>query len=1290
MSTIANNKNASSKALKKRPNNKPFNNKVDNKNSKLKSKNINSNNNVPNNTTNFEKNLGYEKFPFDLYNTRPLSNTSVDKGIKKNKTPIEIPKFMGKKKLTITPKLFKQNKWDLANQESLKKLEDSKKNGNITTQGLYDQFKARRDKERLKLEQLKLVDRADTSKHLNDAIDFQGSCLEMCPVFERIRRELENNVSHLEKENNFASPNKAIKAFARPAASAPPPLPSDVRPPNVLVKTLNYIVDNILQTLPENEPFIWDRTRSIRQDFTLQNYFGPECVDCCEKIVRIHLLTVHIMVKNNADFSKQQELEQLNKSIVTLCEIYDEGRKRGFIYPNEAEIRSYWCLLNPRDPELDNQVQLLPKEIFNDKNFQLSLTFRRLMSNSFFKERGHKPINNGLNLTSTFFSLVAKNDTPLLLSCFFETFINEIRFYGILKLKQTWSKKVSKNLSFDVLQDLFKFNNDKEIIEICEYYSISVDIQARTLDLGTLLHDTHLLPEKAALKDTHLQCVENKLKEYASYSQVINSGKKNGLKMFQKAKITPKKDQVNKKNVINNFLEQPMKKNTINNKEQNLNQNFKKPQSQIPNKTNDSANTVFKNLPSDNNQNDVKLQDSFNLRRDNNATVGENKKEKEESKESSSKDIKKDVNFLTNLGSGNNNLKFSFGLSSSKQTESSNFNNVESQPTNVIGFGNKSSSLFTNNIGSISNKTEPKKFGISETESKSQDLGLNGTPTFKPSAVTSLINNNNQETPIKQTPDKPPKPIVNPELPKKQHSDSPIIDTGLIKKNTYKIIYNEILSETADLFLDDILVNKLLLNITMETKSDLCYQKNLKVKILTKIINKYKKLQLTKLKKNQMEISIMATKRLISDKKQRQISLNEFLSQQSNTKSSSFLNLTPVKNEKRQLKITKQLLLNNKNTNILKHYLNHINYNIKTNNNFNKFNKVDLDWLVYTSDWSDSSIKSILKIIGLNQIPFSTQQENIDLRISRYKPNFVPRNTQLFIFNTGITNNDIFDIDDFMDKEFIKLKQIINEISHSNHYKIDVLLVYWSNGHSKMFDLEGLCKFDTVNSVELVNINNESFINDMKLVMNSISTKFRFKFNGDLGHQFLQSKLKELLDTRIIGRSPMFEKKTLNSINERFAQFNKELLADDNDIKEEENDDDQYYLIDESNRKRKLSVINSVRKKQRLSSHQAKNYNFMNESNNSSNSTFESPPSKVVTSKKGIPTLIIGNGNNQRKSTFNHKNKRLITPINNNIDEGESGEVENDLSSKNISTPSTSSIQTILQFIKTPIRKMKD
>lgn len=60
--------------------------------------------------------------------------------------------------------------------------------------------------------------------------------------------------------------------------------------------------------------FLRDRTRSIRQDFTLQNIRDITAVHCHERIARFHILAIHELCGYDEEkFSEQQETEQLRK-----------------------------------------------------------------------------------------------------------------------------------------------------------------------------------------------------------------------------------------------------------------------------------------------------------------------------------------------------------------------------------------------------------------------------------------------------------------------------------------------------------------------------------------------------------------------------------------------------------------------------------------------------------------------------------------------------------------------------------------------------------------------------------------------------------------------------------------------------------------------------------------------------------------------------------------------------------------------------------------------------------------
>ncbi|CCH44046.1 Nuclear mRNA export protein SAC3 [Wickerhamomyces ciferrii] len=429
-----------------------------------------------------------------------------------------LAKFLIYQSPGLTANPIKQDDWDKSNQQTMLNLEA--KTTDLTT--LYEEFQKMRDQERSVMEEKGLVDKEDTRKTLEDAISFQGSCLEMCPVYERIRRSIENDVRKYEKDNSGKiSPHNAIKAFSRPAAGQPPPLPSDVRPPQILNQTLDYIVDNILINLPDAQSFIWDRTRSIRQDFTYQNYFGPEAMDCNETIVRIHILTLHVMAKTKSEFSQQQELEQMNKSLKTLSEMYAEYRSRGIQAPNEAEFRAYYLISQLRDPELEREIQTFPSEVLRDEKVQLVLNVRNMIQTNIV-ERGFQATEDVLNLYKNFFRNYTQGQIPLLMAYLLEIHLNEIRFYSLKSLKKSLHTK-SKPYPSDYVIDLLAFNNFQDLSTFCKYYGIKI-IQENGgffVDVLTLSYSSHLIPDQKPLQQAHFEKFDHKV---TSYKEIVKAG----------------------------------------------------------------------------------------------------------------------------------------------------------------------------------------------------------------------------------------------------------------------------------------------------------------------------------------------------------------------------------------------------------------------------------------------------------------------------------------------------------------------------------------------------------------------------------------------------------------------------------------------------------------------------------------------------------------------------------------------------------------------------------------------
>lgn len=443
-----------------------------------------------------------------------------------------VPRYLLSQPRQLVTPVFAPNSWDTANQQKMLTMEQAGNGSDF--QGLYELFQKMREVERKQMEQLGLVDAENISKDLNDAIAFQGSCLDMCPIFERVRRALENNVKALEKDpvTNKISRLRAVKAFSRPAAGQPPPLPSEVRPPHILTQSLDFLVDTVLPQLPEAHSFLWDRTRSIRQDFTYQNFFGPEAIDCNEKIVRIHLLCLHVMAGSDVEYSQQQELEQFNKALQTLVEIYQDIRNHGGRAPNEAEFRAYHLLSHLRDPELEREIQALPDDVLMDRHVQLALRIRGIISQNNIVERGYTNSIGALNLFVEFFRTVYSEETPFLMACLLETHFNEIRFYALKSMSRCYHTK-GKPYVAESLRELLGFDSIEKLLKFVSYYEID------TLnDNGVVLVDLfnkekleskyklHSFNEKPKLSKTYSSQIDQKL-QGRDLKSFVNSGRPN-------------------------------------------------------------------------------------------------------------------------------------------------------------------------------------------------------------------------------------------------------------------------------------------------------------------------------------------------------------------------------------------------------------------------------------------------------------------------------------------------------------------------------------------------------------------------------------------------------------------------------------------------------------------------------------------------------------------------------------------------------------------------------------------
>jgi hypothetical protein len=435
---------------------------------------------------------------------------------KKQHRTHKVPKYLLQENVLFDMSTFRKNDWDINNQQMLIQREATFSG---EPQLLFEEFQEYRKVERERMEKFNLVDKENAKKSLDEAIIFRGSCEDMCPTYERVERVFKNQVSKWEKDpnTNKISRNLALKTFMRPSGQAPP-LPSDVRSPDVLQKTLNYIIENLLPKLPESQSFIWDRTRSIRQDFTFQNnYSGFESIDCHEKICRIHILSLHVMAgANDPDYQQQQEVEQFNNSLQTLTHMYDDVRSRGGVCPNEAEFRAYELISKMKDTELDRYLQTLPSYIMDEQIIQRAMMLRNLV----FEGLG------SLNYFAEFFDAVLdETKTPFLLASLAEIHFNEIRYNALRAVSRVYHSKSKRLPSVDELITMLGFNDTSQLMETCKVYGLPI-----INDTETNIMRINVVALKSSFKMSQKQPYTKRIDEMIngmSMSAIVNSGKVN-------------------------------------------------------------------------------------------------------------------------------------------------------------------------------------------------------------------------------------------------------------------------------------------------------------------------------------------------------------------------------------------------------------------------------------------------------------------------------------------------------------------------------------------------------------------------------------------------------------------------------------------------------------------------------------------------------------------------------------------------------------------------------------------
>jgi hypothetical protein len=305
----------------------------------------------------------------------------------------------------------------------------------------------------------------DQPTSLNQAITPVGTCEGMCPEFESIERIVQKMVDKCEKVYIFVmlsrpSPDpdhpcqylhpstnalqnmewKMLKRFRRSAAGYDEQLPSDIRTPKALLQTTNYLIRHVLggsEPLALIHKFVWDRTRSVRNDFSVQQVTQESdvriAVTCLERIARFHIVSLHLLSNPASEepFDRHQEREQLNNTMLSLIYYYDDNRGR-IAFPNEDEFRAYYIIFSIHDqrPDLEARVQKWPVSLLESPRVQVAMELYTASCNTWQPQGtldSRRPNAIAQGFYTRFFNIINSGSVSYLMACVAEIYFNYVR-----------------------------------------------------------------------------------------------------------------------------------------------------------------------------------------------------------------------------------------------------------------------------------------------------------------------------------------------------------------------------------------------------------------------------------------------------------------------------------------------------------------------------------------------------------------------------------------------------------------------------------------------------------------------------------------------------------------------------------------------------------------------------------------------------------------------------------------------------------------------------------------------
>lgn len=297
--------------------------------------------------------------------------------------------------------------------------------------------------------------------------------------------ELDPELSFFNKETSMwvkkAKPEYAIKAFQRSGGDLNKTDPSNIRTPSTLKKTINYIINEIVDcdTNPKRKfveitpitfsdvcLFVIDRFKAIRKDFTILEDTGKECIESSESMARFLILclneTLDLKTISGEQGLYNLNMSQLNSTLTSLFELYEKNSKIKDSYQsiNQEEFISYFLLLALKQKPIEF-ISILAR-IKKEKRNSTKICFVLKIAKAILSKDWR-----------TFMKLLKSEECDYLTGCMMVIFFNEIRFVAVNELC-TYSKAKDSHylVSINQLCNILPFENSEECFKFLNWFGI--------------------------------------------------------------------------------------------------------------------------------------------------------------------------------------------------------------------------------------------------------------------------------------------------------------------------------------------------------------------------------------------------------------------------------------------------------------------------------------------------------------------------------------------------------------------------------------------------------------------------------------------------------------------------------------------------------------------------------------------------------------------------------------------------------------------------------------------------